>query len=256
MNQKKLKTGILGLNNNGRQLLDTALRTNFFDVVAVGDSDAELAEKTAAKYDCASFDDYRQLVIQNQLDVLFVAAPLHLCDEYVVAAMRKKFHILKLIPPGLDFEQAAELVRIAKKEKVRFITANPIRFSPSFCELRDYLQSEGVENFHLINAVCNLPTQTDASADRWLSDPQLAGGGVLLRNCYQIIDQIVINFGIPQQVFSLNTNRAPDKQQRLSITEVSFSASISSFMKTISSALSTATPPFTFLPPVTPVNSI
>jgi predicted dehydrogenase len=47
----------------------------------------------------------------------------------------------------------------------------------------------------------------------------MAGGGVLLRDCYELIDQIVLNFGVPEKVYSLNTNMAPDKQQRLSITE-------------------------------------
>jgi predicted dehydrogenase len=42
---------------------------------------------------------------------------------------------------------------------------------------------------------------------------------VLLHDCYQIIDQILCNFPIPQQVYALTTNQAPDKQQRLYLTE-------------------------------------
>ena len=219
MSQDRLRTAILGLTAKGQQLLEAAGATGLFDIVAVADGDPELAEKIAHKYKCASFDDYRQLVIQNRLDVLFVAAPIHLCDDYVRAAMKNKFNILKLIPPALDFEHTAELIRLAKKEKIRFAVANVHRFDPGFCKLRDYLASENTEDFHLITAVCNVPASLDDPAGRWLSDPQLAGGGVLLRNSYELIDQIILNFGIPQQVYSLNTNRAPDKQQRLSITE-------------------------------------
>jgi predicted dehydrogenase len=219
MSRDKLKIAVLGLTEKGQGLLEVAGQSDFFEIVAVADGDPELAEKIARKYECASFDDYRQLVIQNQLDVLLVAAPIHLCDEYVRAAMKKKFNILKLIPPALDFEHTAELIRLAKKEKIRFAVANIHRFDPGFCRLRDYLASENTEDFHLITAVCNVPASLDGPAGRWLSDPQLAGGGVLLRNSYELIDQIILNFGIPQQVYSLNTNRAPDKQQRLSITE-------------------------------------
>jgi len=219
MSQDRLRTAILGLTAKGQQLLEAAGATGLFDIVAVADGDPELAEKIARKYKCASFNDYRRLVIQNRLDVLFVAAPIHLCDEYVRAAMKKKFSILKLIPPGLDFEHTAELMRLAKKERIRFAAANAHRFDPGFCKLRDYLASEDTEDFHLITAVCNVPGSLDGPAGRWLSDPQLAGGGVLLRNSYQLIDLITLNFGIPQQVYSLNTNRAPDRQQRLSITE-------------------------------------
>jgi predicted dehydrogenase len=222
MGEARLKSAILGLNEEGLELLDaidSVGQAGGFDIVAVADREVKLAENVAKRYDCAFFDDYRQLVVQNQLDVLFVAEPLHVCDEQVVAAMKKNFHIVKSGPPGLDFEQLAELSRQACKQKVRLITVNCSRFMPTLKLLFEYVQSEGVENFHLITAVCNLPKRPDNDSERWLNDPQLAGGGVLLRNAYEIIDQIVRNFGIPQQVYSLNTNVAPDKQQRLSITE-------------------------------------
>jgi len=209
----------LGLTAKGQQLLEAAGATGLFDIVAVADADGELAEKIAHRYEAEALDDYRQLVIQNQLDVLLVAAPMYLCDEHVRAAMKKKFNILKLVPPALDFEQAAELIRLAKSEKVRFAAADSHRFQPGFHKLRDYLESKDAKDIHLITAVYNLPGSLDHPGERWLSDPQLAGGGVLLRNCYELFDLIVMNFGIPQQVYCISTNQAPDKQQRLSITE-------------------------------------
>ena len=219
MSQSKLKTAILGLTDKGQQLLAAAGQSSSFDIIAVADADGELAEKIAHRYDCSAFDDYRQLVIQNQLDVLIVAAPTHLCDEHMRAAMKKKFNILKLIPPALDFEQTVELTRLAKSEKVRFAVTHSHRFRPGFRKLATYLESEDARNFHLITGVCNLQINVDDPSQRWLSDPQLAGGGVLLRNCYELIDLIVRNFGIGQQVYCVSTNQAPDKQQRLSITE-------------------------------------
>ncbi len=47
----------------------------------------------------------------------------------------------------------------------------------------------------------------------------LAGGGVLLHDCYALIDQLLWSFSIPEQVYALQTNQAPDKQQRLYLTE-------------------------------------
>ena len=219
MTEKKLKAAILGLNTEGLTMLEGAWQTGLFDFCAVADQAPELATEIAKRYDCTPYDDYRQLVMKNQVDVLFVAAPLHLCNEYLRTAMKKKFDIIKLIPPALDFEQFAEFVRLAGKEKVRFATANTLRVSPGFCRLKDYLQAENTETVHLIRTVCTSSGYPAGSTNRWLSDPQLAGGGVLLRNCYELIDEIVLNFGLPQQVYSVNTNHAVDKQQRLSITE-------------------------------------
>jgi predicted dehydrogenase len=67
-----------------------------------------------------------------------------------------------------------------------------------------------------MNAFCNVG---DSEPAGWKTDPKLAGGGVLLQDCYRMIDQIVWNFGMPQQVYSLHTNQAHDKQQRSYLTE-------------------------------------
>lgn len=219
MSEKKLKTAILGLNEGGLELLETATETGLYEITAVADSDPEILERIAEKYKCGAFEDYRQLVMQNQLDVLFIAAGQHLRGEHIKSAMKKKFNILKVVPPGLNFEQAAELLAIAKKEKIRYTIASTARYSPGFDLLRDYLQSLEANSVHLITAHCHTPGESDEIHHRWLSDPQIAGGGVLLRDCYNLIDQIILNFGIPQQVYSLKTSDAPDRKQRLSITE-------------------------------------
>ena len=216
MPDTKLKTGVLGLNDNGRLLLEAASQSDYFQIQAVADKDAELAEKTAVQYQCASHDDYRQLIIQNQLDCLLVAAGIHSCDEHIKTAMKKKFNILKLAPPARNFEEAAELVQLAEKEDIKFAVANPCRFMQSFIALRDLLQQEQIENIFLITAVCTIGNQ---HYPPWQNDPKLAGGGVLLHNCYEIIDQITWNFSTPQQVYSLNTNTAGDRKQRLYLTE-------------------------------------
>ncbi len=229
MSEGKLKTAVLGLNDQGRLLLEAASKIDYFEIEAVADKDPTLAERVAAEYKCAAFDDYRQLIIQNQLDCLFVAAGMYSCDEYVRMAMKKKFNILKLAPAARNFEEAAEFVRLAEDENIKFAIANVSRFAQSFLAFRQFFQQGRIEQIFLITAFCNVGDQPhrDPKHDRvpsgtqpaWQTDPKLAGGGVLLRNCYGIIDQIIWNFPTPEQVYSLNTNQAADRQQRLYLTE-------------------------------------
>ncbi len=229
MGEGKLNTAILGLDEGGRLLLDAVRRIENFHLHAVADKDTNLAEKVAAEYNCEFYDDYRQLIIQNQLDCLLVAEAIHSCDEYVRAGMKKKFNVLKLAPAARNFEEAAQFVALAEEEKVKFTVAAAGRFAKSFMTLNRLLQNgkieqatdtseaapDGWEPF-LLTALCHVG---DYPRYNWQTDPKLAGGGVLLHNCYQLIDQIVLNFGLPQQVYSLNTNRAHDRQQRLYLCE-------------------------------------
>jgi len=130
--------------------------------------------------------------------------------------MKKKFNILKLAPAARNFEEAAEFVRLAEDENINFAIANVSRFARSFLALREFLQEGRIEQIFLITAICTVGNQPQPP---WQTDPKLAGGGVLLRNCYEIIDEIVWNFATPQQVYCIKTSTAGDKQQRSYLTE-------------------------------------
>jgi predicted dehydrogenase len=216
MSEGKLKTAVLGLDDKGRLLLEAASKIDYFVIAAVADKDATLAESTGYKYKCEHYDDYRQLIMQNQFDCLLVAAGIHSCDEHIKMAMKKKTNVLKLAPPARNFQEAAEFVRLAEDENIKFAVANPRRFAQSSLALRQFLQQGRLEQISLITAFY---TVSNENINIWQTDPKLAGGGVLLHNCYQIIDQIVWNLTTPQQVYSLNTNTAGDRQQRSYLTE-------------------------------------
>ena len=223
MSEDKLKTAVLGLDERGQLLLKAASQIDYFHIEAVADKNTHIAEKIAAEYKCTYYDDYRQLITGmdsrlrgNDIRCLLVASAMHNCDEYVHAAIKKKFHIFKLAPAARNFEEAAELVQLAEEHDVKFAIANLSRFAESFLAFRDLLQKGEVEHVFLIKAFCNVGAQPQPA---WQSDPKLSGGGVLLRNCYEIIDQIMWNFPIPQHIYSLTTNQAGDKKQRLYLTE-------------------------------------
>ena len=52
MSEDKLKTAVLGLDDRGRLLLEAATQADYFEIAAVADKDANLAESTANKYKC------------------------------------------------------------------------------------------------------------------------------------------------------------------------------------------------------------
>ena len=116
MDAARLKTGILGLTESGLRLAAAAVETGLFEIVTAADRDADILQTVMARYGCSGFEDYRQLIIQNQLDVLIVAAGLHFCDDHVKLALKRRFHVLKVAPPGLNFSQAAELSGLAESE--------------------------------------------------------------------------------------------------------------------------------------------
>jgi predicted dehydrogenase len=216
MAAEPLSAAVLGLGPPGQLLLEAIQAGSRLRVKAVGDPDRKRAEHAAARYACDAYTDYRQLIVQNELDALLVAADFHACDEHIKAAIRSKFHILKLAPPARTFAEALELAEMARNEKVRFVVANPLRYRSSFRVARQWIAEGRISQAFLIAAQVHRTTVDRAN---WQSDPVLAGGGALLHDGYAMIDQILWSFPVPQQVYALHSSQAPDKQQRLYLTE-------------------------------------
>lgn len=222
MSDQPLKIAAIGLTDEAIELLDIAGESKLYTITAVGDKRLERAEKSARTYECPAFTDYRQLIIQTQADFLLFGGPMHQCSEYIAQAMAAHFNILKSCPPALNFEQLSAFYRLANKEQVLFITAQNGRFSLPFEHVRRYLAQAGGGDsnpWHLISAICHVPVKEPEPEMRWLNDPKMAGGGVLLQYCYGLIDELILCFGLPQRIYALTINQAPDRQQRMSLTE-------------------------------------
>jgi predicted dehydrogenase len=216
MVDRKLKTAVIGLNEHGLLLLEAANASEYYEIAAAADKDTHLAEKTGKEFGCSAYDDYRQLIIQNDLDCLLVGAGLHSCDEYLHAAIKKKFNILKWPPAGRSFEETVELVKISEDNNVQFCIANVNRLSESFSAFRKHIEEGDIEHIYLLEVVCNTGREIFPA---WHNDRELSGGGVLLRSCYELINQIIMSFSVPQEVYCVKTNTASDRQQRHYLTE-------------------------------------
>jgi len=227
MNTAKLKTAWLGVSPRTASLLEAAAATGLYEIISIADRNMANAAKAAKVYDCTAFDDYRQFILQNQPDVLVVAESMHKCAEYVKAAISKKCHILKLIPTAQDFELAAEIFELIKRNNVRYVTAAPARFAPGYERLVDVIRASGIRDFYFVN-ICaafgdNFFQPIPSCAQ---SEQSISGRGVLLNDCFELISLLVENFSMPTQIYALMTNQSPDKKARQYFGEDTFTASL------------------------------
>jgi len=217
-----LKIAAIGLTEPAQGLLDAALESGSYAVVAVADARQERLEMCGRKFECPVFTDYRQLIVGVEADFLLFGDPAYQCAEFMRLAMQEGFHVLKTPPAALNFPQLTELYRLAKKHKRIFLTMQNGRFRLPFEHIRNHLTETSRQeehSWHLVSAVCHVPMGEPEVETRWLNDPDMAGGGVLLHNCYDLIDELLLCFGLPQKVYALTINQAPDRQQRMSLTE-------------------------------------
>ncbi len=205
-----IRTGCLGLSPTAYRLLDAISRHSSYRITAVADGNISRAKAAAEKYNCPALDDFRQLIVQHEMDALVVSAEMHQSEEFIRMAMENGTHIFKLPPAGARYQQVCEFAKLAKKNNVVYRTACLTRYYPAFIAFREYLAGIEREKLYFLNAFCdtmNLMVKAN--------DPQTAGGGVLLFGGFETIDAIVLCFGIPQQIYAVITNHAGDTTAKL-----------------------------------------
>jgi len=199
----ELRTGIIGVGGYGKKILAELGRNETYLIKAIADQNRELAKELAGQYDAEPYDDYRSLIVQENLDVLFLSLPTFLCGECIQSAAKKKTHVFKEAPLARTLPEAIEWVELMDKAGVKFHVGAQRRFAPGYLHARKLIQEERIGSVYLIRA-----ESFDHFGGQfgWRGDPVLSGGGVLLEQAYHLIDQIVLVQGPPERVYSLHTD--------------------------------------------------
>ncbi len=220
MPERPLKVAVFGLTEQITSLLECAFALkDFFAVAGVADLNPERAAAAARRYECTAYDDVRRMLVQTSPHIFLAGGPTYQCAEWISLALEKQCTIWKETPAGLTFEQAAEWIRTCHRQGRHFLLVEPHRFHPLLQIFEQMADQEDINYWHLISLVCRVPQPPSDPQERWRYDPSLAGGGVLIQKVYWLLDELLLHFGLPQQVYMQRANQAPDRQQRLSTTE-------------------------------------
>jgi len=138
-----LKAAVIGIGVMGKNHVRVVNSLENVELVALADSDEELLKETAEQYDVKSFSDYKELLNNEELDMVSVVVPTKLHKEVALAAIEKGLHVLIEKPIALDEKDAEEIITAAKKKNVKIMIGHIERFNPAVIELRKHLKDAG-----------------------------------------------------------------------------------------------------------------
>ncbi len=112
---RKLKVGVIGLGFIGAVHADAIQRSPFAEVSAVCDANREFAAKAAGELNIPKFySDYRELVLDPEIEVIHNCTPNHLHYEICRFSLEHGKHILCEKPLGMTSEETAALLKISE----------------------------------------------------------------------------------------------------------------------------------------------
>jgi predicted dehydrogenase len=197
------------------------------ELVAVADINKESADAFAEPFRAKSFADYRELAETAEFDAVIVSTPPNTHPEISNFFMQKGKHVLCEKPLCLSVAEALEMLECAEKTGVKFTMASKFRY------VEDAIKAKSLVASGILGDVIQFENAFTAQVDmsnRWNSDAETSGGGVLMDNGTHSVDIIRYFLGSISDVLAVDAGAT----QNLSVDE-----NVKMFAKTVNGVVAT-----------------
>lgn len=194
-----IRWGVMGTGWIAEKFIDSVRAHTCQDIVAVGSRTQGAAQAFASRLGLRkAHASYEALVADPELDVIYVATPHNFHLESVTLAMNAGKHVFVEKPMGLNHAQAAEMVALARRNKLFFAEALWTFFLPKFDVLRQVLAAG------CIGEIKSVYTDYGEyfTRDHRIFNPKLAGGPLLDLGTYPV-SLLTELLGVPERVVGL-----------------------------------------------------
>jgi predicted dehydrogenase len=181
----KIKVGLIG----GGGIVDAHIRgyrayADAIEVTAVADVVEETARRRAAELGAAAYTDFRQMIIDADLDAVDICLPHHLHAEAIVAAAQAGKHILCEKPLCLTVQQADQVQRAVSAAGVTLMCANNQLFLPAVSTARELLDQSILGTVYEVRATDSFYNDFNPQNMGWRANAATSGGGELMDTGY------------------------------------------------------------------------
>ncbi|MCJ7469500.1 Gfo/Idh/MocA family oxidoreductase [Candidatus Bathyarchaeota archaeon] len=185
---KKIGLGIIGLGYIGKVHLRHSLKLANANLVAVSDISKRALRNARESGVKKTYSDYEQLLKDPEIDAVIIALPTHLHLQCAKKAAEEKKHIFLEKPIARNVEEAEEIVSAAKRNSAKLMIGYPLRFNPTFRNVKDKIRSGTLGDVEIAHAV-NIGSgpffhreqdYAPTPVPEWWFNKELTGGGVLI----------------------------------------------------------------------------
>ncbi|MCI0746912.1 MAG: Gfo/Idh/MocA family oxidoreductase [Verrucomicrobia subdivision 3 bacterium] len=176
----KLRCGVIGTGAIGLGHLLSLNSCPRATAVAIAETHTQRAKEASERFKIPrSYNDYRELLDQPDIDAVTIATPNHLHAEMTMEALKARKHVLLEKPLATNAKDAARIVETAKKVKRTLMVGQNFRFN-RYTQMAKMLIEKG-EVGEIYHARCFwLRRNGIPRIGSWFTQKKLAGGGCAL----------------------------------------------------------------------------
>jgi predicted dehydrogenase len=186
----RIRWGLIGCGDISRRRVAPALRDSpLCELVAVSRAKAELAEAFAKEFGARRWcADWHDLLMDYEIDAIYVATPVHLHAEQTIAAAERGKHVLCEKPMALNVAECDRMIDACRSNDVKLGVAYYRHFYPVVRRVKELIDSGelGVPVVVQVNAF-EWFDPDPSTARSWLLKKELSGGGPMFDfGCHRI----------------------------------------------------------------------
>ena len=180
-----IKVGLIG----GGGIVDAHIRgyrayADVIEVTAVADVIDETARRRAAELGAAAYTDFRQMILETDLDAVDICLPHHLHADAIVSAAQAGKHILCEKPLCLTVEQASKVQQAVSTAGVTLMCAHNQLFLPAVSSAKQLLDEGILGTVYEVRITDTFYNDFNPQNMGWRATAATSGGGELMDSGY------------------------------------------------------------------------
>ncbi|WP_329788004.1 Gfo/Idh/MocA family oxidoreductase [Lentzea sp. DG1S-22] len=193
-----MKWGVIATGGIAQTVTADMLKVEGVTVLAVSSRDVAKARAFADRFGVErAYGDYRELLADPDVEVVYVATPHGRHREVTLAALDAGKHVLCEKPIGLSVAQAEEMVERARARGLFLMEAMWTRFNPLIRRVHDAVRGGEIGEVRSLRASFGFAHPFDANDRLWAKE---AGGGAMLDLGVYPVALAHLLLGVPERV--------------------------------------------------------
>ena len=192
--ENKIKWGVIGSGGIARRrtIPEGIMHADHATLTSVYDINAEANASVAREFNAIAVNSIQEL-INSGVDAIYIASPVNIHYEHVLACAKGKKHVLCEKPLGMNTSETEKMISACKSEGVMLGTSFMMRFVTQHKAALQMLSDGklGKPVYGRAQLSCWYPPIEGA----WRQDPATGGGGSLMDMGSHCIDLLGMFFG-------------------------------------------------------------
>ena len=200
-----MRVGIAGYGVVGKKRYSSIVKNSSFKVTDISEVNS-IARKEIPE-EINVFDNYQDLILQADLDIIFISLPNKYASDAVSLSLKKGLNVFCEKPPARTLEELLQVKEIYEKHpSLKLMYGFNHRFHLSVEEAKSIIDSKIYGNVINLKGVYGKSQMISFNQTDWRTKREESGGGILLDQGIHMLDLMNYFAGGFNNIFSIIQN--------------------------------------------------